>query len=626
MSGNRFSANQSSLVSGTIRERSFIGMVIWAIGLSRRYRKWVVVIVIAMLAETLIGLATPWPLKIIIDNIIENRPLPGWLQWVNEWLPGNNKMQLATLAALSFVLIAALGSVATMIENYYNEKVSQHIANDLRRKLYHHLQNLSLSYYDSHQTGKLLSTITADVSTIQDFASSTLLTILVDALSIVGMLGIMFYLNSDFTLVALAVTPFLLFFVARFKKSMKKATREVRKDQSNMFTILQEGLESMRAVNAFGRQDFEEEKLRKISEETVAAAMRARKAKSVLSPTVTIIVALCTAFVLWHGAGLVLSNAMTVGALTVFLWYMNKFFSPVQDLAKMTSIVAQASIALERIQAILDTDTIIPQKPGAKDPGRLNGEIVFEQVGFSYNNESVVLHDINFTIQRGQRIGICGPTGCGKSTVVSLIPRFYDTTKGRILIDGQDITDLKLDALRAQLAFVLQDTILFYGSVYDNIAYGRPDATREEIIEAAITANAHEFIEKMPHGYDTLVGEKGVMLSGGQRQRIGIARALVRNSPILLLDEPTASLDTESEKLVMDALEKLMEGRTVITIAHRLSTLRDADKIFVMNNGCLAEEGSHEELMKKAGVYAGLYNLQSWTDRSADKITIVDKI
>jgi ABC-type multidrug transport system fused ATPase/permease subunit len=626
MSGNRFSANQSSLVSGTVRERSFIGMVIWAIGLSRRYRKWVVVIVIAMLAETLIGLATPWPLKIIIDNIIENRPLPGWLQWVNEWLPGNNKMQLATLAALSFVLIAALGSVATMIENYYNEKVSQHIANDLRRKLYHHLQNLSLSYYDSHQTGKLLSTITADVSTIQDFASSTLLTILVDALSIVGMLGIMFYLNSDFTLVALAVTPFLLFFVARFKKSMKKATREVRKDQSNMFTILQEGLESMRAVNAFGRQDFEEEKLRKISEETVAAAMRARKAKSVLSPTVTIIVALCTAFVLWHGAGLVLSNAMTVGALTVFLWYMNKFFSPVQDLAKMTSIVAQASIALERIQAILDTDTIIPQKPGAKDPGRLNGEIVFEQVGFSYNNESVVLHDINFTIQRGQRIGICGPTGCGKSTVVSLIPRFYDTTKGRILIDGQDITDLKLDALRAQLAFVLQDTILFYGSVYDNIAYGRPDATREEIIEAAITANAHEFIEKMPHGYDTLVGEKGVMLSGGQRQRIGIARALVRNSPILLLDEPTASLDTESEKLVMDALEKLMEGRTVITIAHRLSTLRDADKIFVMNNGCLAEEGSHEELMKKAGVYAGLYNLQSWTDRSADKITIVDKI
>ena len=619
MSGNRFSANKSPLVSGTIRERSFIGMVIWAIGLSKRYRKWVIVIVIAMLAETLIGLATPWPLKIIIDNIIENRRLPEWLQWLDSLFPGENKIQLATLAAIGFVLIAALGSVATVVENYYNEKVSQHIANDLRRKLYHHLQNLSLSYYDSHQTGKLLSTITADVSTIQDFASSTLLTILVDALSIVGMLGIMFYLNSDFTLVALAVTPFLLFFVARFKKSMKKATREVRKDQSNMFIILQEGLESMRAVNAFGRQDFEEEKLRKISEETVAAAMRARKAKSVLSPTVTIIVALCTAFVLWHGAGLVISNAMTVGALTVFLWYMNKFFSPVQDLAKMTSTVAQASIALERIQAILDTDTIIPQKPGAKDPGRLNGEIVFEHVGFSYNHESVVLHDINFTIQCGQRIGICGPTGCGKSTVVSLIPRFYDTTKGRILIDGQDITDLKLDALRGQLAFVLQDTILFYGSVYDNIAYGRPDATREEIIEAAITANAHEFIEKMAHGYDTLVGEKGVMLSGGQRQRIGIARALVRNSPILLLDEPTASLDTESEKLVMDALEKLMEGRTVITIAHRLSTLRDADKIFVMNNGCLAEEGSHEELMKKAGVYAGLYNLQSWTDQSADK-------
>ncbi len=622
MTGNGFFDKQAFLVSGTYRERSFFGLITWAVKLSRGYRTWVSVIVIAMLAETLVGLATPWPLKIIIDNIIENRPLPGWLQWVNDWLPGNNKMQLATIAALSFVVIAALGSLAAMTENYYNEKVSQNIANDLRRKLYHHLQNLSLSYYDSHQTGKLLSTITADVSTIQDFSSSTLLTILVDALSIAGMLAIMFYLNADFTLVALAVTPFLLFFVARFKKSMKRATREVRKDQSNMFTIIQEGLESMRAVNAFGRQDFEEEKLRKISEETVAAAMRARKAKSVLSPTVTIIVACCTAFVLWRGAGLVLSGTMTIGSLTVFIWYMNKFFSPVQDLAKMTGTVAQASVALERIQAILETDSSIPQKAGAITPGRLNGEIVFEQVNFSYNKESVVLNDISLAIRKGQRIGICGPTGCGKSTIISLIPRFYDITNGRITIDGTDIRDFNLDGLRAQLAFVLQDTILFYGSVLDNIAYGRPDATREEIMEAAKIANAHVFIEHMPHGYDTLVGEKGVMLSGGQRQRIGIARALVRNSPILLLDEPTASLDTESEKLVMDALEKLMEGRTVITIAHRLSTLRDADNIFVMNNGCLAEEGSHDQLIKKDGIYAGLYHLQTWSDTTADKIIL----
>ncbi len=619
MPGNHFFNNEVSPDRAAPLERSFIVMVFWAIGLCRPYRKWVLVIIIAMLAETMISLATPWPLKIILDHVIEQRPLPGWLQWVNDLFPGDNKIQLATLAAVAFVVIAGLGSLAGIVESYYNERVAQNIANDLRRKLYHHLQNLSLSYYDSHQTGKLLSTITADVSTIQDFASATLLSILVDALSILGMVGIMFYINADFTLVALAVTPFLLFFVGRFKKLMKKATREVRKDQSNMFTILQQGLESIRAVNAFGRQEFEEDKLRKISEETVAAALRARRVKSVLSPTVTVTVALCTAFVLWRGAGLVLSNAMTIGALTVFLWYMNKFFSPVQDLAKLTSTVAQASVALERIQAIFETDNSIPQKPGAKDPGRLTGEIVFENVSFSYDQGTPLLNDINLMIHSGQRIGICGPTGCGKSTIVSLIARFYDPTGGRILMDGKNITDLTLDGLRGQLAFVLQDTVLFYGSVYDNIAYGRPDATRDEIIKAATIANAHEFIEQMPHEYDTLVGERGVTLSGGQRQRIGIARALVRNSPILILDEPTASLDSESEKIVMEALEKLMSGRTVITIAHRLSTIRDADKIFVMNNGCIAEEGTHEELLERGGVYSGLHKMQEWADHSPDK-------
>jgi subfamily B ATP-binding cassette protein MsbA len=301
---------------------------------------------------------------------------------------------------------------------------------------------------------------------------------------------------------------------------------------------------------------------------------------------------------------------MTIGALTVFLWYMNKFFSPVQDLAKMTSTVAQATVAMERIQAILDTDSVIPQNPNAKDPGNLQGEIIFDHVCFAYSAESPVLNDLNIKISQGQRVGVCGPTGCGKSTIVSLIARFYDPTKGRVLIDGTDISNFKLDGLREQLGFVMQDTALFYGSVKENIAYGRPTATDEEIIEAAKLANAHEFVAKMPHGYDTLVGEKGVTLSGGQRQRIGIARAVVRNSPILILDEPTASLDSESEKIVMDALEKLMEGRTVITIAHRLSTIRDADKIIVLNAGFVTEEGTHEELIAKDGIYADLYNMQ----------------
>jgi subfamily B ATP-binding cassette protein MsbA len=590
---------------------SFISLAFWAISLTRPYTKYVVIILFAMLGQALIGLATPWPLKIIIDNVLNHHPLPKALSWMNSFFQNENYTQLAAVAALSFVFITAIGSLAGLIDSYYNEKVGQYVANDLRKKMYHHMQHLSLSYYDSHQTGKLISTITADVSTIQDFATSTLLSILVDSLTIVGMVAIMFYLDSDFTLVALAVTPFLLFFVARFKKAMKKATREVREDQSNMFVVLQKGLESIRSVNAFGRQDYEEERLMKVSNETVNAALKARRVKSVISPVVAITVSACTAFVLWRGAELVMNGAMTIGALTVFLWYMGKFFNPVQDLAKMTSTMAQMTVALERIQAILETTAITREIPNAKNPGKLEGEIVFENVTFSYNSDSPVIKNFSLVIQKGQRIGICGPTGCGKSTIVSLIARFYDPVSGRILIDGTDISEFTLDGLREQIAFVLQDTVLFYGSIRENIAYGRPEATEEEIIEAAKLANIYEFIERLPHGLDTLVGERGVTLSGGERQRIGIARAVVRNSPILILDEPTSSLDAESEKIVLEALEKLMKGRTVIIIAHRLNTIRHVDKIIVLNNGVIAEEGTHEELIRKGKIYQHLYNEQT---------------
>jgi ABC-type multidrug transport system fused ATPase/permease subunit len=340
----------------------------------------------------------------------------------------------------------------------------------------------------------------------------------------------------------------------------------------------------------------------------------------VLSPVMAITVAVCTALVLWQGTGLVLRGVMTVGSLTVFLWYMNKFFSPVQDLAKMTSNIAQATVALERIQAILDTEIIVVEKPDAEDPGILSGNIIFDNVAFAYSADSPVLKGIDLQVSTGQLVGICGPTGCGKSTVVSLIARFYDPTAGKILIDGKDITSFTLDGLRSQIGFVLQDTVLFYGSIMENIAYGRPEATEDEIIEAAKMANANEFISRMPHGYDTLVGERGLTLSGGQRQRIGIARALVRNAPILILDEPTASLDVEAEKVVMEALEQLMAGRTVITIAHRLSTICNADKIVVLHEGHVAEEGTHIELMDKGGLYADLYVMQSTVKHAMQKI------
>ena len=578
--------------------------------LVRPYRAWLIIILGAMLVETAMSLAGPWPLKIILDNAVGSHKPPEWLIWIVGPSFIGNKMGLAAAAAVGAVLIAALGAVASYIDNYYTESVGQYVAHDLRMRVYKHLDRLALAYYDTHQTGTLLSTMTSDVGTIQSFTSSATLGILVDLLTIIGMLGLMFWMNWDFTLIAVAVTPILLLCVARFKKAVQTATHEVRRRQSDIVATVQQSLESMRIVTAFGQQDLEESRLSDVSRATVDAALKARRVKSLLSPIVSITVALCTGFVLWRGAGLALNGTMSVGELTVFLAYLNKFFKPVQDLAKMTNTIAQTAVGVDRIRAILDTDVEIPERPDARTPKALQGEIVFDHVAFAYNPDTPVLHDVHFTIKPGQFVGIVGGTGGGKSTVVSLIPRFYDPSGGRILIDGVDLRDYTVQGLRGQIGFVLQDTALFRGTIRDNIAYGRPDATQEEIVQAAKLANADEFIAKMPHGYDTMVGERGTTLSGGQRQRIGIARALVRNSPILILDEPTAALDTESERLVIEALERLMKGRTVITIAHRLSTIRDAHMIVVLKEGRVAEQGTHDELVALGGVYAELYRIQ----------------
>jgi len=579
--------------------------------LVRPYQGTLLIILAAMLVQTAMSVAGPWPLKIILDNVVGSHKLAPWLtDLLRPILSGGSKMQIAVAAALSVVIIAVVGALASYIANYYTTSVGQWVANDLRLRTYHHLQQLSLSYYDKHETGTLLSTITSDVQTIQGFASASTLGIVVDLFTIVAMLFIMFRLNWDFTLIAVAVTPFMLLLVSRFKKAVKKATHEVRKEQSKIVAVVDQGLQSMRVVKAFGRQDLAEQELAEVSQATVNASLKARRVKALLSPIVAITVSLCTAIVLWRGSALIIAGAMTAGALTVFLSYLNKFFKPVQDLATMTNAIAQAAVGVERIRGVLDADTIIPERPDAREPQTLLGEIEFDHVAFAYTPDAPVLTDVSFKIKAGQMVGVVGPTGCGKSTVVSLIPRFYDPTAGAVRIDGADIREYKHLALRDQIGYVLQEPDLFEGSVYDNIAYGRKGVTHKQVLEAAKLANADEFIAKMPHGYDTLIGERGETLSGGQRQRIGIARAIIRNNPILILDEPTAALDTESEQLVMEALERLMKGRTVLTIAHRLSTIRDADKIIVLKGGVVAEEGSHDELIARGGVYAELYRIQ----------------
>jgi len=585
-------------------------MTALVLGLLRPYKRGLIVVFLAMLVEIVMSLAAPWPLKLVLDDALGRHRLPDWLAWAHNYGISRDTFGVALFAGLATIAIAIVGAVATYIDSYYTTSVGQWVANDLRIKIYEHLQRLSLRYYDNAKIGTLMSTMTTDVSTIRSFASSSTLGILIDLITIIFMIGLMFWLDWDFTLIAIAFAPFLLMFVLHLKNEVKEVTRIVRLRQSEIVATVQEGLGYIRAIKAFGRQNLEVTRLEGASHATVDAALKAREVKALLSPVVSVVVAICTGLVLWRGTSLIVAGAMTAGTLTVYLAYLTKFFKPIKDLAATTSTIAQTTIALERVQTILSADQIVVDRADAAECGRAKGAITFENVAFCYEDNVPVLRDVSFSITPGQVVGIVGPTGSGKSTVMSLIPRFYDPMAGRVLLDGTDVTTIKLAALRGQIGFVLQETVLFRGTIRENIAYGRPEATDEEIVAAAKIANADEFIKSMPNGYDSTVGERGDTLSGGQRQRIGIARAVIRNSPIMILDEPTAALDTESERIVIEALQRLMKGRTVIMIAHRLSTLSEADKIIVLKDGIVAEQGSNAELIALDGVYAELYRIQ----------------
>jgi subfamily B ATP-binding cassette protein MsbA len=578
--------------------------------LLRPHLKLLVIGFVAVAGEGVANLLEPWPLKVVLDNVLRSKATQGWL---NNWLLstfGADKLSVIKFAALAVLAIAALGAGCSYVEKYVTTTVGQWVTHDLRRTLYSHIQRLSLAYHDHKQTGDLISRVTGDIDAIQSFIVSGLLDSMINSLTLVGMLGVMLYLNWKFTLIALSVAPALFLVVFSYTRRIKKASREVRKKEGEIVSVMQEVLSSIHVVKAFAREDYEQKRLEEESLEGVEIGLRARSLKAKLAPLVELIVAVGTCLVLWFGARMVLSGALSAGSLVIFILYLGKMYKPMQQLSKMTDAYSKAVVGYERIREVFETDNEIKDLPGARRAPKFQGRIEFDDVSFGYDTNTPVLKDVSFRIDPGQVAALVGPTGAGKSTIISLIPRFYDPISGVVKIDGQDVRRFQQKSVRQQISFVLQETLLFHGPIWNNIAYGKPEATRSEILRAAELANANEFIERLPDGYNTILGERGITLSGGQRQRIAIARAIIRNTPILILDEPSSGLDAASEKLVFEALDRLMEGKTSIVIAHRLSTVRRANCIFVVNDGKIVERGTHEELMHAAGLYAELHDIQ----------------
>jgi ATP-binding cassette subfamily B protein len=579
--------------------------------------KALTIALLAVLGVTLTDVIEPWPIKIVVDNLLQSKKLPGWLGEFVSGIFGQDKLAILNFAVAAVAVIAVVGALSSYVEKYMTTSVSQWVAHDLRRTLYNHIQRLSLTEYDKTRTGDLISRVTSDIEAIQDFISSALLGMLVSAFTLLGMIGVMLYINWRFTLIALSVAPVLFLVVFYFTRRIKKTSRAVRKKESELLSIVEEVLTSIRVVKAFAREDYEERRFASQSRDNVETALQARSIKAKLSPVVEVIVALGTCLVLWYGARLALSGQLSAGLLIVFLLYLGKMYKPMRELSKMTDTVSKAAVGYERIQEVLEIESRVRDLPRAQKAPRLKGKIEFDHVCFSYDEDHPVLKDISFKIEPGQVAAVVGPSGTGKTTIISLIPRFYDPRSGQVRIDGKDVRQFTMKSLREQISFVLQDTLLFRAPIWENIAYGKPDASRAKIMRAAQVANAHEFIEKMSEGYDTMLGERGVTLSGGQRQRIAIARAVIRDTPILVLDEPTSGLDAASEEAVIEALDRLMKDRTTVLIAHHLGTIRHADIIFVVNDSALAEQGSHEELLARGGVYADLYKTQ--TSEGAEK-------
>jgi subfamily B ATP-binding cassette protein MsbA len=531
---------------------------------------------------------------------------------------GREGMIQLSLVAGMMILVYFLKGVAYYGKTYLVSYVSQRSIKDMRDDLYSHLHNLSLSFYSKNKTGDILSRVTNDVQNLEDSMIKTTVGSIDKVFTLVGGILYLVYLNYRLTIFLIIILPFITYVITKFNYKLKRVSRRVQIKIADVSDVLQETLSAVRVVKSFGREEYEFERFSTENQANFRAKMKKTQYGAILTPLVEFLAAISFTAILWYGGYEVMQGRMSASELIAFFTLLLTISEPLRSITKLSKRLQQLFASAERVFEIMDTESEMREDDENKiELTDIEGEVVYDNVTFAYNRDEIVLKDISLTAEPGEVVALVGHSGAGKTTMVDLIPRFFDPIKGRMRVDGHDLKDVKIDSLRDFIGIVPQETILFSGSLRDNIAYGDLEADEEAIQAAAKAANAHDFIMAFPDGYDTIVGERGVGLSGGQKQRISIARAILKNPKILILDEATSSLDSESEALVQEALEHLMENRTTFIIAHRLSTIRNADKIVVVEQGEIMEMGSHQELLKKQGKYASLYKGQFIEDPNA---------